>query len=150
MRVSVRIALSAFVVLAVCVGAGPAFGGETEDRAAAARAALEGFDDLARQAIEDFNVPGLGIAVVAGGEVVYAEGFGHRDVEKGLPMTPDSLFAIGSTTKAMNANGAEPETHRSRPQGFVSPTDNDHADEPPDSNPSPKMVGPEMRVARSR
>jgi len=102
MRVPVRIALSALVVLAVFVGTGPAYGSETaEGRAAAARAALEGFDDLVRQAIEDFNVPGLGIAVVAGGEVVYAEGFGHRDVENNLPMTSDSLFAIGSTTKAM-------------------------------------------------
>ncbi len=102
MRVSVRIVLLSLVVLAVAAGTGPAMGSETtEDRAATARAALEGFDDLVRQAIEDFNVPGLGIAVVAGGEVVYAEGFGHRDVENDLPMTPDTLFAIGSTTKAM-------------------------------------------------
>jgi len=68
-----------------------------------AREALAGFDALAEQAVADFNVPGAGIAVVAGGEVVYAEGFGHRDVEQGLPMTADSLFAIGSTTKAMTA-----------------------------------------------
>ena len=102
MRSSVRFALLSLVVLAVLLGGGPATGGETsEDRAASARAALEGFDDLVRQAIEDFNVPGLGIAVVAGGEVVYAEGFGYRDVENDLPMTPNSLFAIGSTTKAM-------------------------------------------------
>jgi CubicO group peptidase (beta-lactamase class C family) len=102
MRFSLRIALVTLVVSAVFMVAGPVYGGETtEDRAAAARAALEGFDDLVRQAIEDFNVPGLGIAVVAGGKVVYAEGFGFRDVENDLPMTPDSLFAIGSTTKAM-------------------------------------------------
>jgi CubicO group peptidase (beta-lactamase class C family) len=100
-RVSVRFALLSLVVLAVFVGAGPAVGGEGEDRAAAARTALEGFDSLVHQAIADFNVPGLGIAVVAGGEVVYAEGFGFRDVKNELPMTPDSLFAIGSTTKAM-------------------------------------------------
>jgi len=68
-----------------------------------AREALAGFGELAEQAVADFNVPGAGIAVVAGGEVVYAEGFGHRDVEQGLPMTADSLFAIGSTTKAMTA-----------------------------------------------
>jgi len=102
MRFSLRIALFVFVLLVFAAGTGPASAGETgEDRAAAARAALEGFDDLINQAIEDFNVPGLGIAVVAGGEVVYAEGFGFRDVENDLPMTPGSLFAIGSTTKAM-------------------------------------------------
>jgi CubicO group peptidase (beta-lactamase class C family) len=71
--------------------------------AEAARVDLEGLGDVARKAIADFNVPGLAIAVIAGGDVVYAEGFGRRDLEKGLPMTPDSLFAIGSTTKAMTA-----------------------------------------------
>ncbi|NJL29634.1 MAG: serine hydrolase, partial [Thermoanaerobaculia bacterium] len=69
--------------------------------AARARAALDGFDAVLEQAVADWNVPGLGIAVVAGGEVVFARGFGQRDLERGLPMTPDTLFAIGSTTKAM-------------------------------------------------
>ncbi|MCP4896747.1 MAG: serine hydrolase [bacterium] len=101
MCLTVRNALLSIVVLTFFVGGCPAEGGETEDQAAAARTALEGFDELVRQAIADFNVPGLGIAVVAGGEVVYAEGFGFRDVESQKPMTPDSLFAIGSTTKAM-------------------------------------------------
>lgn len=74
-----------------------------ESSAQGATTALDGFDAIADQAIKDFNVPGLGIAIVAGGEVVYAKGFGLRDVEAGLPMTPDTLFAIGSTTKAMTA-----------------------------------------------
>jgi CubicO group peptidase (beta-lactamase class C family) len=73
------------------------------DAAAAAQAALEGFDEVVEKAIADFDVPGLALAVVAGGEVVYAEGYGYRDLEGELPMTPDTLFAIGSTTKAMTA-----------------------------------------------
>lgn len=71
--------------------------------AEAAREALAGFADVGEQAVSDFNVPGVGIAVVAGGEVVFAEGFGYRDLEEQKPMTADSLFAIGSTTKAMTA-----------------------------------------------
>ena len=47
--------------------------------------------------------PGAGIAIVSGGEVVYAKGFGYRDLEAKKPMTADTLFAIGSTTKAMTA-----------------------------------------------
>jgi CubicO group peptidase (beta-lactamase class C family) len=39
--------------------------------------------------------------MIKGGEVVYAKGFGWRDVEQKKPMTPDTLFSIGSTTKAM-------------------------------------------------
>jgi CubicO group peptidase (beta-lactamase class C family) len=71
-----------------------------DDKAALATAALDGYAELAAQAVKDFNLPGAGVAVVAGGEVVFAEGFGYRDVENQVPMTADSLFAIGSTTKA--------------------------------------------------
>jgi CubicO group peptidase (beta-lactamase class C family) len=72
-------------------GAGPA------ERA---RKALEGFDGFVARAIEDWNVPGTAIAVVRGGEIVFAGGFGLRDVDEKKPMTPDTLFAVGSTTKA--------------------------------------------------
>jgi CubicO group peptidase (beta-lactamase class C family) len=80
-----------------------AVAGAQEETSAAdqARAALADFDGFAEQAIVDWNVPGTAIAVVAGGEIVYARGFGKRDIENDLPMTPDTLFAIGSTTKAM-------------------------------------------------
>ena len=53
------------------------------------------------QALKDFNTPGAAIAIVAEDRVLYAEGSGWRDVEARKPMTPDTLFAIGSTTKAM-------------------------------------------------
>ncbi|MEM7705928.1 MAG: serine hydrolase [Pseudomonadota bacterium] len=76
---------------------------ELERLAERAAAALEGLDAEIEQALTDFNVPGLGIAIVAGGDVVYARGFGYRDMDKELPMTPDTLFAIGSTTKAMTS-----------------------------------------------
>jgi CubicO group peptidase (beta-lactamase class C family) len=53
--------------------------------------------------LEDFNLAGAGIAVVHGGKTVFSNGFGKRDMAADKPMTPDSLFAIGSTTKAMTA-----------------------------------------------
>ncbi len=74
-----------------------------DDPAAVARAALDGFDDFVAQAVKDWNLPGAGVAVVAGGEVIFAEGFGYRDLEHQKPMTADSLFAVGSTTKAFTA-----------------------------------------------
>jgi CubicO group peptidase (beta-lactamase class C family) len=78
-------------------------GAERVEQIHAAREALEGFDDTARQALEDFNIPGAALAVVAGGELVHSEGYGFRDLEAQRPMTADTLFAIGSTTKAMTA-----------------------------------------------
>ncbi len=73
------------------------------DTAAKARDALAGFGEVVEKALADMHVPGLAVAVVTGGEVVYAEGFGYRDVEQELAITPDTLFAIGSTTKAMTS-----------------------------------------------
>ncbi|UCC31456.1 MAG: serine hydrolase [Phycisphaerales bacterium] len=71
-----------------------------ERRAAAATEALEGFDEFLDQALKDWNTPGLAIGIVVDDEVVYAKGFGHRDLENKLPVTPKTLFAIGSSTKA--------------------------------------------------
>ncbi len=61
---------------------------------------LEEFDPLIEKAICDFQVPGLAVGVVVDGHVVYAKGFGYRDLEKKLTVTPETLFAIGSCTKA--------------------------------------------------
>ncbi len=65
-----------------------------------AEEALEGFDEFVDKALKDWNVPGLALGIVVEGEVVFAKGFGKRNIEKDLPVTPKTLFAIGSTTKA--------------------------------------------------
>ncbi len=70
------------------------------DPVAKAKEALVGFDDVATDAMKKFEVPGMAIAIVKGKEIVYAKGFGFRDVEKQLPVTADTLFAIGSSSKA--------------------------------------------------
>jgi len=64
---------------------------------------FEGFDNFVEQVMKELKVPGLAIAVVKDGKVIYAKGFGYRDVEKGLRVTPDTLFAIGSCSKAFTA-----------------------------------------------
>lgn len=53
--------------------------------------------------LEALRVPGLALAVVVGDEVVLSQGFGLRDREAELPVTPSTIFAIGSSTKAMTA-----------------------------------------------
>jgi len=74
-----------------------------EDRAAMAREALEGIDPIIEQALVDFGIPGLAVAVVADDQLVFARGYGKRDVENDLAATPETLFAIGSTSKAFTA-----------------------------------------------
>jgi CubicO group peptidase (beta-lactamase class C family) len=49
------------------------------------------------------QIPGLAVGVVERGHIVFARGFGYRDVDKRLPVTPDTLFPLGSCSKAFTA-----------------------------------------------
>ncbi|MFN3422015.1 MAG: serine hydrolase domain-containing protein, partial [Armatimonadota bacterium] len=49
------------------------------------------------------RLPGLSIAIVKDGEVIYARGFGFRDLDSGAPMTPQTRVGIGSVTKSFTA-----------------------------------------------
>ncbi|MGH9834143.1 MAG: serine hydrolase [Blastocatellia bacterium] len=57
-------------------------------------------DALMNEAMKHWQTPGAAVVVVRGDEVVYLKGFGVRDVNTKQPVTPDTVFAIGSTTKA--------------------------------------------------
>ena len=65
-----------------------------------AKEALSGFGKLVERGLKGLNVPGAAVAVVVGDEIVLAEGYGFRDVEQKIPMTADTLMAIGSSSKA--------------------------------------------------
>ncbi len=60
---------------------------------------LKGFDKVVEQVLKDWNVPGCGIGIVYKDQLVYARGFGYRDIEEELPVTPNTLFHIASNTK---------------------------------------------------
>ena len=50
-----------------------------------------------------WEVPGCAVAAVGDGRIRLAAGWGQRDLATKLPVTSDTLFAIGSTTKAFTA-----------------------------------------------
>src|SRR3954454_1874482 len=58
-------------------------------------------DALMQEAMEAWQVPGASGGVVQGDEVIYLKGFGVREWDRDEWVTPDTLFAIGSTTKAV-------------------------------------------------
>jgi CubicO group peptidase (beta-lactamase class C family) len=66
-------------------------------------AAAERARALVRAAILEQNLPGVSVAVGAGGTVVWAEGFGWRDVFTGTPVTPDTRFNIGTAASAVSS-----------------------------------------------
>lgn len=66
----------------------------------------ESFDAYVAQAVVDWQVPGLAIAVIKDDDIVFAKGYGVRvlgDATGSDPVDADTLFQIGSTTKAMTA-----------------------------------------------
>ncbi|HSK73953.1 MAG TPA: serine hydrolase [Pyrinomonadaceae bacterium] len=70
---------------------------------AAQPAPLAGFDDYVSRAIKDWEVPGVAIAVVKDDKIVFAKGYGVREVGKPAPVDERTLFAIGSSSKAFTA-----------------------------------------------
>jgi len=75
-------------------------------RSKRAQSSLEGFDTIVEKALTDYQVPGMAIGIIVDGHLIYAKGFGYRDLEKKLPVTPDTLFAIGSCSKAFTSFAA--------------------------------------------
>src|SRR5688500_9163796 len=53
--------------------------------------------------LAEAKTPGAAVAVVAGEKIVFAKGFGATSAETGNPVTPETLFRMGSTTKMFTA-----------------------------------------------
>ena len=64
---------------------------------------LKEFDRFVKAGIEAWEVPGLAVSVVKDGKVVFSEVYGVRNIETGEKVNTETMFAIGSTTKALTA-----------------------------------------------
>src|SRR6185436_12144562 len=64
------------------------------------------FDDFAplvRRLMARDHIPGVAVGDVERGHLVFARGFGYRDLDDHLPVTPDTLFPLGSCSKSFTA-----------------------------------------------
>ncbi len=59
-----------------------------------------GIDAAMNDAVKFWQTPGAAIVVVKDDQVIFIKGYGLRDVKTKEAVTPDTVFAIGSTTKA--------------------------------------------------
>jgi len=66
-------------------------------------AAVDRARPMVRAAIVEQNLPGVSIAVGLGGDIIWAEGFGWRDVVTETPVTPDTRFNIGTAAPVVTA-----------------------------------------------
>ncbi len=54
---------------------------------------------------KEWEVPGIGIGIVFNGDIIYMKGVGCRQIGDSYPVTPETLFCIGSITKSYTATG---------------------------------------------
>ena len=64
---------------------------------------VDGFID---SLMKDWNIPGLALGIVYKGELIYAKGYGYRDLENKLPVLASTIFPIASNTKLFTSTAA--------------------------------------------
>ena len=74
-----------------------------QSRTTAQTEAPADLDSYAARVLKEFEVPGLAIAVVKDGRVVLAKGYGVRKLGEPAPVDENTLFGIGSNTKAFTS-----------------------------------------------
>jgi CubicO group peptidase (beta-lactamase class C family) len=64
---------------------------------------LVNVDAELQKVLETWKAPGFAVAVIEKDKIVYAKGFGYSDYENKVAVTPNTLFAIGSCSKAFTS-----------------------------------------------
>ncbi|MEJ8842630.1 serine hydrolase [Lacibacter sp. H375] len=65
---------------------------------------LAGLDTFINRILKEWSAAGVTVAVVEKNKVILAKGFGYKDYENKVPVTENTLFAIGSCTKAFTSS----------------------------------------------
>ncbi|HML21126.1 MAG TPA: serine hydrolase domain-containing protein [Aggregatilinea sp.] len=89
----------------VVITATPAAGPTNAAPTSAAASPYPEADAFIAELMDEYDIPGAGVALVQNREVRYVQGYGVRSTATGEPITPDTLFAIGSITKSFTALG---------------------------------------------
>jgi len=64
---------------------------------------VSALETSANEELAATKTPGAAIGIVMDGRLVYAKGFGTSNIETGAPVTSETLFRLGSTTKMLTA-----------------------------------------------
>ena len=86
----------------VGLGAAAIVAGIASDASAAATLWVD-VDSRARRLVRDRLTPGIAISVMRNGRFLYSTGFGLANLETETPVSPKSVFKIGSVTKQFTA-----------------------------------------------
>ena len=81
-------------------------GGRVAGQAKPAADPLVGLDQYIEQVRVGWKIPGVAVGIVRNDSLIYARGFGLKELGKPDSVTPRTLFAIGSNTKSFTATAA--------------------------------------------
>jgi CubicO group peptidase (beta-lactamase class C family) len=62
-------------------------------------------DDFIRAEMKRQKIPGLSVAIVRGGQVIKAEGYGVADIQRKTPAKPETVYKIASVSKQFISTG---------------------------------------------
>ena len=97
------VALTSFAPLPMPVGAQQATATQAAASAPDLSASLAAIEKAIDDKRKELGIPGVSLVIVKDDKVIYLKGLGDKDFERKLPVTPDTLFAIGSSSKAFTA-----------------------------------------------
>jgi CubicO group peptidase (beta-lactamase class C family) len=66
---------------------------------------FEGVRQTIREGLAKENIPSIAVAVAHRGRIIWEEGFGWADRERGIPATEHTLYAVASISKPLTATG---------------------------------------------
>ncbi len=62
-------------------------------------------DSIIDQVMTKWDAPGIAIGIVKDSSIIFKKGYGYKNVKNREPVTPKTLFSIGSSTKSFAATG---------------------------------------------
>lgn len=89
-----------FFSILCCIVTGSAAFAQTDTLPAFVRDSL---DTYVNRALKDWEIPGLSLCIIKNGKVVLQKGYGVKDWDSNNPVDENTLFMIGSNTKAFTA-----------------------------------------------
>jgi len=66
---------------------------------------IDKLENMIATTMAQMKIPGLSLALIKDDQVIYARGFGARNLKENIPSTPNTLYGVGSVTKSFTALG---------------------------------------------
>ncbi|MEK3834059.1 MULTISPECIES: cyclic peptide export ABC transporter [unclassified Paenibacillus] len=94
-------AVCIILLMSVCTGYAFASGGNSGDPSSQ----LEEIEGYINKQMREGRIPGISVVVVKDNKTILKKGYGYADKQNKVKVSPDTLFELGSTSKAFTAIG---------------------------------------------